>query len=145
MANKPKFTRDQVLAALKASGGVYSKAAILITKATGKSCALNTIKNAIARDPSLQEALEEIEAGYLDLAESNVVEGLINGDRGYTMFYLKMKGRSRGYGLAPEPRRKDAEKFGRKNSVRFEDADELTAEEAAAIYDSAFRKTVEKG
>ena len=46
----------------------------------------------------LKPVIEEIKETLLDLAESNVVAGIQNADRAYTLYYLNNKGGKRGYG-----------------------------------------------
>ena len=85
------LTVKQIETALRKNGGFVSRAA--------KS--LNVTPQAIylrmSRTLSIKKVFDEIQEKYLDLAESKLL-GLINdGNLGAICFYLKCKGKKRGY------------------------------------------------
>lgn len=90
-----KFSRVQVIKALKATGGFITHAA----KELG--CNYRTIENYIREDPSIAVENEQIRENRLDIAESVVVNTMEGEDVKVALdaskFYLKYKGRQRGY------------------------------------------------
>jgi hypothetical protein len=94
MVNK-KFTREQVIDALKKTGG-------FITHAANKlGCHYTTILNYIKDDPSIAVENAQIRENRLDIAESVVIKTMKGENEKLAMdaskFYLKYKGRERGY------------------------------------------------
>jgi len=89
--NKPKFKVEHVEEALRASGGVVSDAAQKL------GCSPASVRNYIRRHKSLQRVLEEVIEANLDLAESALLTAIAQGNMTAVIFYLKTKGRSRGY------------------------------------------------
>ena len=92
---KKKFTREQVISAFRATGGFVTHAA----KELG--CCYETIGNYIKDDPSIGVELQQIRDSRLDIAESVIVDAMEGDDKplavGTAKFYLKYKGRGRGY------------------------------------------------
>lgn len=91
MAKTERYKPDVIEAALRASGGIYSLAAVKI------GCAPNTVKNYVERYPELQESLAEILFSNLDIAEAELLKSIQNGNMTAIIFYLKTKGKHRGY------------------------------------------------
>lgn len=100
---KDFYTVRQVADALRATGGIMTQAANLLKNATGlghlnKS---DMIKRYIDQYPELQEVMVSIESETLDLAESKLIAAMrADGRRDHlraVCFYLKHKGRGRGY------------------------------------------------
>lgn len=94
MVNK-KFTRKQVIDALKKTGGFITHAANEL------GCHYTTILNYIKDDPSIAVENEQIREHRLDIAESVVISTMEGENEKLAMdackFYLKYKGRGRGY------------------------------------------------
>ena len=88
---RPKFTMAQVADALRASGGIRLSAAKLL------QCSRSTITNYIDRSKRLQALEHEIVETNLDIAENALVKGLKDGDKTFVIFFLKTKGKHRGY------------------------------------------------
>jgi hypothetical protein len=86
-----KFTREQVIDALKATGGFITHAADLL------GCNYTTIERYIRKDPSIAVENQQIKEGRLDLAESVVMKKLKEDDLDAAKYYLKYMGRTRGY------------------------------------------------
>lgn len=80
-----------MLDALKRTLGIVSSAAeqANITRATH----YNWMKN----DEEYAESVREIEESAIDFAESKLLESIDNGSDTATIFYLKTKGKNRGY------------------------------------------------
>lgn len=92
---KPRMSLAQIEAALRACGGVYSAAAQKL------GCVPNTVRNYVNRTPKLQKAIREIAERNVDLAESALMMVMRNPSHPKhvtaVIFYLKTKGRHRGY------------------------------------------------
>jgi len=85
------LTVDQIEKSLKAKGGFVSQ----VAKDLGVTA--SNIYARIDRSERLKKVKKEIDESYLDLAESKLVKKLNNGDLGALCFYLKCKGKKRGY------------------------------------------------
>ena len=97
------YTVRQVADALRATGGIMSRAARKLKDETGlghynKS---DMIRSYIDRYPELQEVMQDIESRTLDLAESKLIRAMRDEKRRDHLravcFYLKHKGKVRGY------------------------------------------------
>ena len=97
MGRPRKFKVDQVEQALRNAGGIYTIAASILAKATGKTCSPNTIKNYAEEYPRIKDALEEIEDENLDLAVAGLLALVRDKDLGAIIYYLKCKGKKRGW------------------------------------------------
>lgn len=99
-----RLTSQQVLAALEHAGGIRSEAAKLL------GCARETLSRYLTRHPELAQDLEAIEEASLDLAESKLLELIRKGDGSAIRFYLRCKGKGRGWvqgqelSVKPDPR-----------------------------------------
>jgi len=82
---------SEIEAALRASGGFVSYAAIML------GISERTIYNKLEKHPELKLAKASIEESHLDLAESKLIEKVKAGELGAICFYLKCKGKGRGY------------------------------------------------
>ena len=92
MARTAKFTHAQIEEALRQGAGVYTVAALRL------KCAPNTVKNYVERSAKLKAVCEEIVEMNLDVAESKLLAALSEGNLQAVMFFLRTKGRARGYG-----------------------------------------------
>ncbi len=93
---KDRFTQDQVIAALRAGGGIRLQAARIL------GCSPSTITNYIGRHAEVAEAEKEITQECLDIAETIVIKALGRDDAPSLQFraakyYLGKKGQDRGY------------------------------------------------
>jgi hypothetical protein len=86
-----KYTDKQVVAALEKSLGVVSHAASAL--GTGRS----TLSGRIERNPHLQGKLDDIREGWVDIAESKLMELIEKGQPAAIIFYLKCQAKDRGY------------------------------------------------
>jgi hypothetical protein len=89
--NTERYTVDQVIAALKAAGGIKLGAAMKLR------CSPTTVQNYIDRHPEIGDAIVEIKQNTLDLAETKLVEQIGKGNMTAIIFYLKTQGKERGY------------------------------------------------
>ena len=88
---KKRYTVAQVEEALRKNAGIITAAA----KALG--CERNTVYAYVQRHPRLQKAREEATEATLDLAESKLVQAIGSGKLPAIFFYLKCKGKERGW------------------------------------------------
>lgn len=85
------LTVQQIEDALRKSGGFVSKAAL------GLHVTPSNIYARIKRSPRLQEVKKQIDESYLDVAEHRLIKEINSGNLGAICFYLKCKGKKRGY------------------------------------------------
>jgi len=93
---REKLKIAHVEQALRASKGIVILAAAKLAKAYG-SCSAQTVRNYIARHPSIKQALDEVTEENLDLAEGALLKGITDGNMTAVIYYLKTKGKHRGY------------------------------------------------
>ena len=91
MARTPRFTVKQVALALEQSAGIRLGAAQLL------KCSPTTIKTYIDRSKALQKMEVDIIERNLDVAEGTVLGAIKNSNLTAAIFYLKTKGKHRGY------------------------------------------------
>jgi hypothetical protein len=77
--------------ALTKSGGFVSYAAKML------GIAHSSLRERILRHPELQKVQKEVSDSYLDMAEHSLVKKVKDGDLGAICFFLKCKGKERGY------------------------------------------------
>ena len=103
LKGKEYYSVRQVADALRATGGIMTQAARLLKEATGlghlhKS---DMIRRYIEKHPELQEVMADIESRTLDLAETKLIAAMKHDGRKDHLravcFYLKHKGKGRGY------------------------------------------------
>ena len=91
MARQQRFSDDQVAEALRSAAGVRSAAASLL------KCSPSTVKRYVDRSETLARIESEIVEQIIDLAESRLVDAINDGNLTAIMFYLRTKGKHRGY------------------------------------------------
>ena len=89
--SEKKFTRKQIIAALKSTGGFITYAANAL------GCNYTTVERYIRDDPSIGVEQQQIKENRLDLAESELIKLMKAGEYQAVQFYLKYMGRNRGY------------------------------------------------
>jgi hypothetical protein len=98
-------TKQRLLEALEASLGV-------VTTACKKAGVGRTIfYNYLATDVEFRRAVQDVQNVAIDFAESKLHELIMNGSAPATIFYLKTKGRDRGYVERHEVTNVDREPF----------------------------------
>ena len=112
MAGKPRtrptLTKAQIAKALQAHNGLYSNTA----RALGVT--YNAIQQRVKGDPELMQIVEDVTTRMLDRAENKLYQKINAGNMTAIIFYLKCKGKDRGYvekqqleaGASPQPERK---------------------------------------
>jgi len=91
MANKDRYTKEQIVDALQKSGGFISVAAI------GLGCTRKTIYNYFEKYPDLPETITDIREGYLDMAEAVLVKHVKQEDMKAVYYFLDRQGGGRNY------------------------------------------------
>jgi predicted transcriptional regulator len=86
-----KFTQKQVIDALSQAHGVQTLAAELL------GCSRATVGNYISRYPAVKKAADEAPERITDIAEGHVIKAVIRGSQEDVRWWLKTRGRSRGY------------------------------------------------
>ena len=93
-----KITDEQFFAALRESAGLYARAARIIEKEYGVSYTRQSVKERAERNP---EILKDIESENYDIAEEGLHSLMRSKNEGIrfksVQFYLKTKGKDRGY------------------------------------------------
>lgn len=90
-ANKVQQKKKALLVALEASLGVVTAAC----KAVGVD--RTTFYKYVNEDPEFKQAVEDVENVALDFAESQLFKAMKEGKEASNIFYLKTKGKRRGY------------------------------------------------
>lgn len=101
MSAAPRFKVEHVEQALRQSHGLIHPAAKLLEAAYG-SCTPATVRNYLKRHKTLQAAVAETVEFHLDLAETKLLKAIDNDNLTATIFYLRTKGKARGYVLRVE-------------------------------------------
>jgi len=86
-----KIGQKRIIKALQGANGV------LIQAAENLGCSRQVIYNYIKKYPKVAEAYEEANETNIDNVESKLMELINGGNVPSTIFFLKTKGRSRGY------------------------------------------------
>lgn len=92
----PTWTPEEMADALIAANGLLSRAA----KRLG--CSISTVFDYCQKHPQVQAARREAEERVLDFAEGKLMEAINEGDKTAIIFFLKCKGKKRGYTERPE-------------------------------------------
>ena len=82
---------EEIGEALRKTGGFVSKTAEILELTP------QAIYKRIREDDELRAILDNIEGAYLDLAESKLIKAIGNEHKWAIEFYLKTKGKKRGY------------------------------------------------
>ena len=96
-----KITKEQFLECIKGSQGLLSKVQKKLEAATGETWSWETVRNYVDKWEEAQEAVKAEKEAMLDIAENNIFRDMVNGDVGTSKWYLRMKGKERGYEDTP--------------------------------------------
>ena len=91
MAKKHKFSISEIEFALRETRGLQYLAAQKLR------CAASTVTNYVKQSAKLQKVIEEEEEKRLDIAEAQLMANITAGDNASVFFFLKTKGKKRGY------------------------------------------------
>ena len=93
-----KLTQEQMLEAIKGSQGLVSKIQRQLEKITREPWnSWETVERYIHKWESCEKAVKAEKETMLDLAENNVFKEMAKGDIATSKWYLRMKGKERGY------------------------------------------------
>ena len=91
MANRPRYTTQEIIDALRASKGFKSIAARRL------ACARQTIDNYLLRHSTIRAAYEEIKEERKDYVESKIIKAIENDNITMIIFFAKCQMKDRGY------------------------------------------------
>lgn len=86
-----RFTPEQIIKAIRASGG------FVVAAAKKLKCSPQAIYDYENKYPEIRNARKELTESYLDMAEIKLLEHIRKGNIVANIFYLKTKGKERGY------------------------------------------------
>ena len=92
-----KVTQEQVLEAIKGTQGLISKIQKKLEAATGEHWNWETVEKYVHKWEACEEAVKAEKEAMLDLAENNIFKALKQNDLATSKWYLRMKGKERGY------------------------------------------------
>ena len=101
MSKAEKFPLEQVLAAIKDSGGIQAVVAQRL------KCSRNTVSRYAREYATVRQALDDESETVLDLAESKLIAAIRNDDLSAVKYILSTKGKGRGYSERQEVTGKD--------------------------------------
>jgi hypothetical protein len=91
MAGKPRYTAEQVIAALEQTKGML----FLASRVLG--CSHDTVVNYIKRYPSVRQVSEQLRGELVDTAELKLWQSVQKGEQWGVTLVLKTLGKDRGY------------------------------------------------
>lgn len=92
-----KITKEQMLEAIHGSQGLVTKIQRKLEAILGEKISWDTTEKWIHKWQEAETAVRNEKESMLDLAETNVFKELVSGDIATSKWFLKMKGKERGY------------------------------------------------
>lgn len=129
MARTQRVKVSDVADALRASAGIHTAAARILAPKYG-GFTTNGVKYYVERYPELQALKAELLEQTLDLAESKLITALNQGDMKSVFFFLRTRGKQRGYVERMEQTGKNGDPI---ETVTKLDLSDLTPEERDAL------------
>ena len=127
MAKKLNVTKEQLLEAIEGSQGLVSKIQRKLMAAIGEKISWDAVDRLVKKYPEAEEAVKAEKEAMLDIAENNIFKDMVNGDTATSKWYLRMKGKERGYEDTPTLQ------LANEDPLRIDlTGDLMTAEELAA-------------
>ncbi len=96
-----KITKDQMLEAIHGSQGLVSKIQRKLEAILGEKISWDTTEKWIHKWHEGEAAVKNEKEAMLDIAEINIFKDMVNGDTATSKWYLRMKGKERGYEDTP--------------------------------------------
>ena len=97
MAKKLNVTKEQLLEAIEGSQGLVSKIQRKLMAAIGEKISWDAVDRLVHKYPEAEEAVKAEKEAMLDIAENNIFKEIVSGDTKTSKWYLRMKGKERGY------------------------------------------------
>ena len=97
MAKKLNVTKAQLLEAIEGSQGLVSKIQRKLMAAIGEKISWDAVDRLVKKYPEAEAAVKAEKEAMLDIAENNIFRDMVNGDTATSKWYLRMKGKERGY------------------------------------------------
>ena len=92
-----KITKEQMLEAIHGSQGLVSKIQRKLEAILGEKISWDTTEKWIHKWVDAETAVKNEKEAMLDIAENNIFKEMVNGDTATSKWYLRMKGKDRGY------------------------------------------------
>lgn len=92
-----KITKEQMLEAIQGSQGLVSKIQRKLEAILGEKISWDTTEKWIHKWEEAETAVKNEKEAMLDIAENNIFKDMVNGDTATSKWYLRMKGKERGY------------------------------------------------
>lgn len=92
-----EIKEEQMLEAIKNSGGIFTTIAAHLVPLCGRKPDWNTVRDYVNKWESTKQAVENEKEKNLDIAENNILQRIYNNDTELSKWYLRMKGKERGY------------------------------------------------
>lgn len=92
-----KITKEQMLEAIQGSQGLVSKIQRKLESILGEKISWDTTEKWIHKWEEAETAVKNEKEAMLDIAENNIFKDMVNGDTATSKWYLRMKGKERGY------------------------------------------------
>lgn len=96
-----KITKEQMLEAIQGSQGLVTNIRRKLEALLGEKISWDTTEKWTHKWPEAEQAIRNEKETMLDVAEYNVHKEMINGDLATSKWYLRMKGKERGYEDTP--------------------------------------------
>ena len=97
MAKKLNVTKEQLLEAIEGSQGLVSKIQRKLMAVIGEKISWDAVDRLVKKYPEAEAAVKAEKEAMLDIAENNIFRDMVNGDTATSKWYLRMKGKERGY------------------------------------------------
>lgn len=96
-----KITKEQMLEAIHGSQGLVSQIQRKLEAILGEKISWDTTEKWIHKWVDAETAVKNEKEAMLDIAENNIFKEMVNGDTATSKWYLRMKGKERGYEDTP--------------------------------------------
>ena len=96
-----KISKEQMLEAIQGSQGLVSKIQRKLEAILGEKISWDTTEKWIHKWEEAETAVKNEKEAMLDIAENNIFKDMVNGDTATSKWYLRMKGKDRGYEDTP--------------------------------------------